>query len=155
MKKIQIFIVIAALMLVAGKSSDFEIITATVQQWHGGTPGSPGGINYSFTFLMKKPSEKLKIDQLWVKDKLLKIEQVIFMGATDAGAFKKNDTVHYRASQAIPALAERLGKKDNVSDDPAPPFEYNGEGLIGYTVGCKRKYKTVENFKMLKPFNAP
>ncbi|PLX00319.1 MAG: hypothetical protein C0594_15810 [Marinilabiliales bacterium] len=138
-----------------GKKSDFEIVSSSKQAFHGGRPGSGGSTKYHFTFRMKKPSEKLTIDKLWVNEKELDLKQVVFMGAK-AGNFSKNDTVRFTAEERIASLTEKLSKdKAKTEQKVEPPIEYEGAALIGYKVGSKRKYKIVDGFELLKTLNAP
>lgn len=153
-----VLIPVIGLFFLAAKKTDFQVLHATKQTWHGGHPGSGGGINYSFTLVAGKGSDKLAVDQLWVGDKYLEINQVIFMGAK-AGEFSKNDTIHFKAGAKTESLAEKLakehGKVKEAPPGPPLPYEYKGEALIGYTVGGKRKYIEIEKLENLKNQNYP
>ena len=147
---------LTATIFICGKVKDFEVIAATKQSWHGGKPGSPGGVNYNFKFVVKKPSSKLVIDQLWVKNEQLEISQVVIMGAGEAGNFAKGDTVFFKAGKVNVPLTQKLGKKkEEKAKGTPPPIEYEGDALIGYKMGKKRKYKIIEKFEMLKTENRP
>lgn len=140
------------------KCPDLEVINATSQKWGGGVAGT-GGVYYTISIKTNKPSEKLVIDQLWVKDKFLKFKLRTITGHTGKIEFQKKDTLIISASEKIIPGFKQVKEKDNSGREkaelPEKPFEYKGAALIGYKIDEKRKYLAIEKLKRLKPINYP
>jgi len=153
------FILITLGILLLLSCKDFEVIQATKQHWSGGIPSSGGGINYDIVILARANSDKLQIDQLWVRDKYYKVMARRGLPATAQEGFAKNDTIYIKAKHVFP---ERLNPRNRQkpaepprSDSLKLPIEYVGDALLGFTINNKRKYKTIEKMERLNPFPMP
>jgi hypothetical protein len=141
--------------------SDFKIISATSQKWTGGIKGAGSGINYRFTLIVSLSSQELTLDKLWIGSVFHKprVSKKVF---TENLNFQPKDTLFIYASDYFKSpdnpKFEDDGQK-NEQEKPVvnifPPYKYDGEALIGYTVNGKQKYKTIGKITILSPENRP
>jgi hypothetical protein len=152
MKRIQlVLLVVLTTAYFSFAGGGFDIITATKSTWGGGKPGAAGGENYYFKLVAKKPSSKMKINELWIGDEKIEIERVIRMGGQGSAIeFNKKDTIEYKAKKTVAPLTNRIGPKAEKQEKTGAPIAYEGAALIGYTVKGKQKYMVVESFEVEK-----
>jgi len=140
------------------KRNDLEVISATSQNWAGGIAGL-SGTRYIISVKTNKPFDNLTIDRLWIGDKFMVFKLSSLGNRTGKIEFQKNDTLVISVNKRNLPDFMKVGKNDDsggkITEDPEKPFEYKGVALIGYKTGNKRKYLTVEKFKILKQVNYP
>lgn len=123
---------------------DFKIIEATRQEWTGGLRESGKGINYKITLEAKKNSDKLKFEDIWIKERTYKYKIYNISENKPGNVFKKNDTL-------IISATIKTHKDDNSLKEEQLPFDYTNESVIGYKLKNKKKYKPVGDIRILKP----
>lgn len=141
-------LIISCLFSFLSYSQDFELLSANYQKWSAGVPDGGKGSVYFISVKVNKTSDKLKIEQLWVKDKYYDVK--IFKGIDKnlQSEFNKGDTINIIAAESD-YPPEINGPKKEVKKQN-PPYEYKGEALIGYKVKNKNKYFIVDKFNALK-----
>jgi len=123
---------------------DLEVVKATSQPWAGGIPSSPGGINYAVVVVALKSSDKLTIDQLWVKKELHKVSVLRMLPGELSSTFDKNDTIHIKAT--------KINGRDMTS---ARPEGFSEEWVLGYRINGERAYKGIAKVVPLKSISNP
>lgn len=148
------FSLVLLVFLCFGKKDDIKVINAQYQNWTAGI-GTSNGTKYFFTCITNKSSEQIEIDKVWVKDKLLLPGFYAIKNNTPQKSFEKGDTIIVTCSNVI--NTEYKGEKilnDNSSNEPLP-YKYEGEALISYKSGNKRKYIVVKEIKKTNPLLYP
>lgn len=123
---------------------DFRIIEATSQKWVGGLQSTGEGVNYKITIVARTNSDKLNIEEVWIKNKLCKHKIFNPKIRKFGNNFFKNDTIFLTATIKV------NNSKSNPGKDIQLPVDCNSETVIGYTIKNKKKYKPVDNIKILK-----
>ena len=126
-------------------SKDFKVIEATSQRWSGGLKEAGEGINYKITILARTNSDKLNIEEVWIKNKLCKYKMFNSTTKKFGNNFCKNDTIFLTATIKVNNTKSDPGK------DKQLPVDYNSETVIGFKIKNKKKYRPVDNIKILKP----
>jgi len=135
--------------LLFGAGGRVKVAESTSQEWVGGLQQSGYGTYYKSTVTVKAGSDKLQIDELWVGNLKLPARAVTDLKDRNSTTFKKGDQVYVRAE--ILWKPEATGGMVRVTGIQADkPYEYQGEGLIGYTYKGKRKYAEIKKFKVLE-----
>jgi hypothetical protein len=122
---------------------DFRIIEATKQEWTGGRQRSVRGLNYRVTIIAGKGSGKLKLQELWVKRKLIPHKVFNITKNEPGNYFVKNDTLLLTGT----LLIDESVSIDSM--DKEPPFKYTEELIIGYKLNSRMLYKPVSEIKVL------
>ena len=134
--------------------SKIKVVDATSQQWAGGRYESGFGTDYKITFITKKKSDKIKIDELWVGDDFFEVHAVKDLAHRSDHSFSRKDTIYITAG--VKFKPDGHGKDVKVKGLTKPaPRELNGEALIGYTYRGKRKYIRIEKFRVLEKIIYP
>lgn len=126
-------------------NKDFKFIEATSQEWIGGTRDSGKGVNYKITVQTRTNSDKLKFEEIWIKNKLCRYRMYNLSIKKFGNNFEKNDTILFTATIKADNSDSNYGK------DKQLPFEYNAETIIGYKLKNKMKYKPFDDINLLKP----
>lgn len=129
----------------------FNLISATTQHWAGGANGSGRGVNYVLTFKANYSSEKLVIDQFWLREEFYRISAVKEHSLSPE--FIKGDTIVVKFTKWYPD--DRMPHPENEPEtkEVSSPFKYKGAGLLGYQIKNKRKYLAIKAFKELPNVN--
>ncbi len=137
-------------------SLPFKQLTATEQASMGGRQESGKTVNYTIKFIVKKSSTKLQFNTLWIG-----VDKVqISLRKTDGSylnnnQFEKGDTILIKAyKRYLPNEGGALVLKKEYEKDIVP-MEYEGSGLLKYSVKGKVKYYTIPKFSKLPNVNLP
>ena len=142
------YLSIMLLALIFGWGSKIQIIQSTSQEWVGGLQESGYGIDYMLIIKANAGSDQLQIVDLWVGDIHMKVK--VFPDPTDllARSFKKGSRVMVKAGAAF-----RPGPDEKTqllsADSLKKPYNFKGEGLLGYTCKGTRSYLEIAEFKKL------
>ena len=134
---------------------DFKLVSATSQRWTAGVRGGGGGVRYVITAVAGQSSKRLKVEHLWVGDHLLPADAFLAHPSTyGSKEFVKGDTVLIRASSYRKGELRLAENDKNMAAEPdttlsAPAIKFNGEGLVYFRNGKKRKYLKIEHFQDL------
>ncbi|MFH0865808.1 MAG: hypothetical protein V1904_06415 [Bacteroidota bacterium] len=131
--------------------TDFTVIYATSQQWHGGVKGSGGGVNYEVSMVTKLSSLLLTIDELWIGEIFHETKASRKFPETSADGYSAGDTIFlyasdYKKNPEGPEHINEINEQKEVQDtkqNTPPPYKYTGEALIGYKINGERKYKEI------------
>ncbi len=115
------------------KYRHFNIVKATSKKWV--TNKKDDITTYRIQVLTKKNSVALKLDELWVGDRLFKVRVVKKENASTAKYFSEKETLYLEA--------ERETK--NIGYEEMLPFN-KGKVSVGYLINNKRKYLTIKEF---------
>ncbi len=125
-------------------SKDFKIIDATMQEWTGGLQESGKGVNYRITVVVKKKSDKIKIDGIRIKEKVYNC-RIFNLSNKEAGKyFEKNDTILITSSI-------RINNKSNSNTEKPLFGDCSPEASIDYLFKGRKRCIPVSNIKKLKP----
>jgi len=116
------------------KNRHFKIIKATSRKWIISRRGDV--VTYRIQIVTKKTSEELKLDELWVGDKVFKVRVVKKESPINAKQFAEKETLYLEA--------ERETK--NICYEEMRPTQ-QGKVTLGYTINNKRKYLSIKNFE--------
>jgi len=136
-----LLILIAGFLVICRK--DFTIAEATKQEWTGGRQKSARGVNYRITIIAGMSDRKLK--ELWVNGKLTIFRLNNLTSNEPGNSFNKNDTLILTGT----VMLDESPGDDNIMENP--PFLFNEEIVIGYSLKNKMLYKPVIEIKILKP----
>ncbi len=143
MRFLILLILIAGFLVICRK--DFTIAEATKQEWTGGRQKSARGVNYRITIIAGMSDRKLKLKELWVNGKLTIFRLNNLTSNEPGNSFNKNDTLILTGT----VMLDESPGDDNIMENP--PFLFNEEIVIGYSLKNKMLYKPVIEIKILKP----
>ena len=124
---------------------DFRVIEATMQEWTGGRQKTGRGVNYKITIIAETTSNKLELHELWINKKLC-VHRLFNLANNEQGnTFNKNDTLILTGTVII---NEYIVIGDIKKE---PPFSFNEEIVIGYSLRNRMMYRPVSDIKILKP----
>jgi hypothetical protein len=148
MKKIIHTAILLLLILISAANLDaqkyFKIISATSVSYSGGMAQSGTGISYTVMAVLLT-DDKVSFTDMWV-DKSYGLPKTSSLSYSDGRKLVKGDTVvvtfaihHYPPQSPLSKVPETAYKK--------PPIAMKGEGLIGFTVDNKTRYRSIDKFK--------
>jgi hypothetical protein len=126
--------------------TDFDIIEAHSQKWHGGRKETGSGINYTVKILTHRNSKALEFSGIWVGSKYFDLQYRVLCVKTGDSVFAENDTLLISFSERIGGFNEIDKTKENTV---SLPYKYKGEALIKYSYKRKIKYAVVKKIKQL------
>ena len=136
-------------------AQEFEIVSATAQKWAGGQKRTGHGVYYTITLKVKKNSQRLSFDKLWVGSEFYSIKAYKHIESKNIESYNINDTIYVSARSQIRPPDEENPEVNQKTVTEAPPFEIKGAALLGYLYKGKRKYKTIDSFKELNSLFYP
>ena len=116
------------------KYRHFKIVKATSRKWVISRSGDV--VTYRIQIVTKKTSEELKLDELWVGDRVFKVRVLKKESNAHARHFAEKETLYLEA--------ERETK--NVCYEEMRPSP-QGKVSLGYTINNKRKYLSIKSFE--------
>lgn len=116
------------------KYRHFKIVKATRRTWITTRKGDI--TTYRIQLITKKTSAELKLDELWIEDRLFKVRIV----KQENNAFAR----HFSEQETLYLEAER--ETANVGYEEMRP-SLNGKVSVGYLFNNKRKYLTIKGFE--------
>jgi phosphopantetheinyl transferase (holo-ACP synthase) len=116
------------------KYRHFKIVKATSRTWMTTRMGDI--VTYKIQLITKKTSEELKLDELWVDNRLFKVRLVKRESNVLAKHFAEKETLYLEA--------ERETK--NIGYEEMRPSNH-GKVSVGYLINNKRKYLSVKGFE--------
>lgn len=131
------------------KGPCLTIIKATSQSWVAGIKNGGKGTNYLITCIANAPSDKLKVQKLWIGNTFFEVKAVRSLDTYPEETFSAGDTIFIQASRFVSPGEPAPEKTEPV------PFKYKGEGLIGYRCGKKMKYSSIPKIEVLERLNMP
>ena len=148
------YLLIASAVILFGWGSKVRIIQSTSQEWVGGLQESGYGTDYRLTIKAKAGSDLLQIEDLWIGDVHLKLRAMTDPADPRTTAFRKGQSVICKAGYTWrPGADERA---ELTGAEPLKkPYDYSGEGLVGYTFRGKKGYVEIASFEKLKKIIYP
>jgi hypothetical protein len=128
------FAFICAFFYYQFKYRHFKIVKATSRKWIISRTGDV--VTYRIQIFTKKTSEELKVDELWVGNRVFKVRVLKEESNVQARHFNEKETLYLEA--------ERETK--NVAYEEMGPAR-NGKVSLGYTINNKRRYLSIKNFE--------
>jgi hypothetical protein len=116
------------------KHRHLKIIKATSRTWLSGRNGDI--ITYRIQIITKKNSEELKLDELWIDNRLFRVRVI----KQESNAVEK----HFASKETLYLEAEREASK--VGYEEMTP-NTRGKVSLGYTVNNRRKYLSIKGFE--------
>lgn len=116
------------------KYRHFKIIKATRRNW--GVSGKEDLTTYRIQVLTKKTSEELKLDELWIDNRLFRVRVIKKESNVLTKYFSEKETLYLEA--------ERETK--NIGYEEISP-SVKGKVSVGYLINNKRKYLTIKGFE--------
>jgi len=131
-----------------------RLVESTSQEWVGGLQESGYGTEFKLTIEVKAGSDQLQIDDLWIGEIHRKVRIIADSANLQIKTFKKGSLIQVRAGMTFrPGPDEKTGLRDQ--DNVKKPFNYKGEGLLGYTYKGKKDYLQIATFKKLEKIIYP
>jgi hypothetical protein len=144
--KILSALLISMIFCLGGK---IQVIQSTSQEWVGGLRESGYGTDYKLTIKAKAGSDQLRIEDLWVGDIHMKVRITTDPAIPQHNTFKRGSQLLVRAG-----IMFRPGPDEKVSmvaeDNIKKPYNFKGEGLLGYTYKGHKAYLEIAEFKKLE-----
>lgn len=147
-------VLIAAIFLLFGWGSKVKMVQSTSQEWMGGLQESGYGTDYRLTLTAKAGSDQLTLEDLWVGDVHLKLRVLADPSDPSVITFKRGQTVTCTAGITWRPGPDGMMKLTG-SEPVAKPFDYKGEGLLGYTFKGRKGYVEIASFEQLKKIIYP
>lgn len=145
-------ILLAVILLGAG--GRIKVAESTSQEWMGGLQQSGYGTYYKALVTVKAGSDKLQIDELWIDNLKLPVRAVTDLKDAGSKTFNKGDKVYVTAGITWkPDAQGGMVRMTGIQMDK--PYDYQGQGLIGYTYKGKRAYIEIKSFKKLETIIYP
>lgn len=142
------------LSIILGWGGKIQVIKSTSQEWVGGLQESGYGTDYRLTIKAKAGSDQLQIDDLWVGDIYLKVRVMADPANPQNNTFKKGSQVSLKAGITFrPDADGRI--RPLAADSNMKPFNFKGEGLLGYTYQGHKAYQEIAEFKKLEKIIYP
>ncbi|MFA5814504.1 MAG: hypothetical protein WC865_02670 [Bacteroidales bacterium] len=139
------YLSILLLSIIFSWGGKIQVIKSTSQEWVGGLQESGYGTDYKLTIKAKAGSDQLQIEDLWVGDIHMKV---------GVNAFKKGSQVSLKAGITFRPDAD--GQISPLAaDSTKKPFNFKGEGLLGYTYKGHKAYLVIAEFKKLEKIIYP
>ena len=112
----------------------FKIVNATSRKWLTSRKGDL--ITYRIQIVTKKNSEQLKVDELWIDNRLFKVRLVKKESSSPVKQFSEKETLFIEAER----------EKENIVYEEMSP-SIRGKVSLGYLVNNKRKYLSIKGFE--------
>lgn len=116
------------------KYRHFKVIKATSRNW--GVSGNEDLTTYRIQVLTKKTSEELKLDELWIDNRLFSVRVIKKESNVLTKYFSEKETLYLEA--------ERETKKIGYEE---MSLSSKGKVSVGYLINNKRKYLTIKGFE--------
>lgn len=145
---------ILLLCIVFGWGGRMEVVKSTSQEWIGGLRESGYGTDYRIAIKVKAGSDQLQIDDLWIGEVHMKVKVIADPSNPQNAKFKKGSQVSLKAGIIYRPDADgqiRLLPADSLRK----PFNFKGEGLLGYTYKGRKAYLEIGEFKKLEKIIYP
>ena len=148
------YLTILFAVILLGAGGKVKVAESTSQEWMGGLQQSGYGTYYKAVVTVKAGSDKLQIDELWIDNLKLPVRAVTDLKDAGSKTFKKGDKVYVTAGITWkPDPQGGMVRKTGIQMDK--PYDYKGQGLIGYTYKGKRAYIEIKSFKKLETLIYP
>jgi hypothetical protein len=148
------FLSFLLLSVILGWGGKLQVIKSTSQEWVGGLRESGYGTDYKLTIKAKAGSDQLQFEDLWVGDVHMKVRVSTDPANLQNTSFKKGSLVSVKAGITFRPDAEGQIKLSSA-DSAKKPFNFNGEGLLGYTYKGHKAYLEIAEFKKLEKIIYP
>ncbi|MEO8085856.1 MAG: hypothetical protein ABI763_03495 [Bacteroidota bacterium] len=116
------------------KYRHFKIVDATSRKWISTHKGDL--TTYRIQVITKRTSEVLKLDELWIDNRLFKVRVIKKESNSLSRHFSEKETLYLEAERE----AKHIGFEEMR---PAP----NGKVALGYLINNKRKYLSIKGFE--------
>lgn len=122
------------------KYRHIKIVKATAKKFVKHAHSETHDINYRIEFIVKKSSQDMKIEELWIDRKLYKFRITRESSKEHVGIFNEKESLKIDAYE----MAD-----DHISSTLMPPRKFNGEAVIGYWINNRKKYLSVNKIEFL------
>jgi len=146
------YIIVPILFLFIGTHTStaqkyFKIIDATSQTWTGGMAQSGTGTSYIIRAILLT-GHTVKFDEIWIGKDEYGIPEVVSQSYSDGRMLTKGDTIliRYTVHRFPPGSP---GAKEPKTAYKTPPIPISGEALLGFTIGKKTRYRSVDKFTQM------
>ena len=116
------------------KYRHFKIVNATSRKWLTTRKGDI--VTYRVQIVTKKTSEELKLDELWVDNRLYKVRVIKKEDNGLAKYFSEKETLYLEAERET----SKIGYEEMAPSS-------NGKVSLGYLINNKRKYLSIKGFE--------
>jgi hypothetical protein len=117
------------------KYRHFKIVKATCRNWIKSTRKGDI-ITYHIQILTKRTSNELKLDELWVENRLFKVRVLNKEGSSSAKNFEEKEILYLEAER----------ETSNINYEEMAPST-KGKISLGYLINNKRKYLSIKGFE--------
>lgn len=148
------YLSVLLLSIILGWGGKSQIIKSTSQEWVGGLQESGYGTNYMLTIKATAGSDQLQFEDLWVGDVHMKVRVSADPANPQNTSFKKGSLVSVKAGITFHPNAEGQIKL-SAENSAKKPFNFKGEGLLGYTYKGHKAYLEIAEFKKLEKIIYP
>ncbi len=122
------------------KYRHIKVVKATAKKFVRQAHNETANINYCIEFIVKKSSEAMKIDELWIDRKLYKFKITRETSHEHVGVFDEKESLKIDAFEIM---------DDHISSTWSPPRKFNGAVMIGYWINNKKKYLSINKIEFL------
>lgn len=120
------------------KYRHFKILNATSRKWK--TTQKDDVVTYKIQIVTKKTSEELKLDELWIDQRLFKVRVVHQQNNAVAKFFAEKETLYLEAER----------ETGNVGYEEMAPSGKD-KVMLGYLINNKRRYLSIKGFEEQAP----
>lgn len=116
------------------KYRHFKVIKATRRNW--GVSGKEDLTTYRIQVLTKKTSKELKLDEMWIDNRLFSVRVIKKESNALSKYFSEKETLYLEAER----------ETQNIGYEEISP-SVKGKVSVGYLINNKRKYLTIKGFE--------
>ncbi len=126
---------ICSLIYYQFKYRHLKVVKATCKKWIANTR-SGNVITYRIQILTKRTSEQLKLDELWIDNRLFKVRVIKKENHSSAKSFSEQETLYLEAER----------ETANIGFEEMAPSG-KGKVSLGYLINNKRRYLSIKGFE--------
>jgi hypothetical protein len=148
------YLTVLLLCALLGPGGKIQILKSTSQEWIGGLQESGYGTEYKMIIKVKAGSDQLQVEDLWIGDKHVKFRLMTDPANPLNKSFIRGSEITLKAAVTYrPGPDERALRSG--ADSVAKPFNFKGQGLLGYSYKGKRAYMEISEFRKLEKLIYP
>ena len=122
------------------KYRHIKVVKATAKKFIRHAHSDDQTINYRIEFIVNRSSDDMKIDELWIDRKLYKFRITRITSKELISSFDEKESLKIDAHEIV----------DDVETSALrPPHRLSGAAIIGYWIGDKKRYLSVNKIEFL------
>ena len=122
------------------KYRHIKVVKATAKRFIRHAHSEDHAINYRIEFIVKKSSDDMKIEELWIDRKMYKFKITREASKEHVGQFSEKENLKIDAYEI---------EGDREVSAQRRPKRFSGEAMIGYWINNRKRYLSVNKIEFL------